>query len=147
MSCCDPKIDELLMQPSEVKLIVAVIMVDSDGRILIAKRPEGKLMSGLWEFPGGKALKQETPEAALVREIKEELGAKTCAGCLLPFAFASHRYEDFHLLMPVYICRKWEGIITGSEGQEIKWIKPSEIKNYPMPDANKQLMAALRSLL
>ena len=132
-----------------VKLITvsAVVMVDVDGRILIAQRPEGKNMAGLWEFPGGKIEPGETPERALIRELKEELGIDTTESCLAAFTFASHRYDDFHLLMPVFLCRKWDGFVTPQEGQVLKWVKISELKNYPMPPADKQLLAMIRDFL
>lgn len=132
-----------------VKLITvsAVVMVDVDGRILIAQRPEGKNMAGLWEFPGGKIEPGETPERALIRELKEELGIDTTESCLAAFTFASHRYDDFHLLMPVFLCRKWDGFVTPQEGQVLKWVKISELKNYPMPPADKPLLAMIRDFL
>jgi 8-oxo-dGTP diphosphatase len=132
-----------------VKLITvsAVVMVDVDGRILIAQRPEGKNMAGLWEFPGGKIESGETPERALIRELKEELGIDTTESCLAAFTFASHRYDDFHLLMPVFLCRKWDGFVTPQEGQVLKWVKISELKNYPMPPADKPLLAMIRDFL
>ena len=132
-----------------VKLITvsAVVMVDVDGRILIAQRPEGKNMAGFWEFPGGKIEPGETPERALIRELKEELGIDTTESCLAAFTFASHRYDDFHLLMPVFLCRKWDGFVTPQEGQVLKWVKISELKNYPMPPADKPLLAMIRDFL
>ena len=132
-----------------VKLITvsAVVMVDVDGRILIAQRPEGKNMAGLWEFPGGKIEPGETPERALIRELNEELGIDTTESCLAAFTFASHRYDDFHLLMPVFLCRKWDGFVTPQEGQVLKWVKISELKNYPMPPADKPLLAMIRDFL
>ena len=132
-----------------VKLITvsAVVVVDVDGRILIAQRPEGKNMAGLWEFPGGKIEPGETPERALIRELKEELGIDTTESCLAAFTFASHRYDDFHLLMPVFLCRKWDGFVTPQEGQVLKWVKISELKNYPMPPADKPLLAMIRDFL
>jgi len=133
----------------KVKLITvsAVVMVDVDGRILIAQRPEGKNMAGLWEFPGGKIEPGETPERALIRELNEELGIDTTESCLAAFTFASHRYDDFHLLMPVFLCRKWDGFVTPQEGQVLKWVKISELKNYPMPPADKPLLAMIRDFL
>src|SRR5471032_2726473 len=107
--------------PQPVVLVVAVALVDPDGRVLMAQRPEGKSMAGLWEFPGGKVQAGETPEAALVRELTEELGIDTSESCLAPLAFASHRYPDFHLLMPLFVCRRWRGIVTAREGQELAW--------------------------
>ena len=125
-------------------LVSAVALIDKDGRILIAKRPDGKSMAGLWEFPGGKVELGETPEQALVRELSEELGIKTWNSCLAPLTFASHAYEDFHLLMPLFVCRKWEGIIIPKEEQELKWVNSNELKNYPMPPADKPLIPILR---
>lgn len=125
-------------------LVSAVALIDQDGRILIAKRPDGKSMAGLWEFPGGKVELGETPEEALVRELSEELGIKTWNSCLAPLTFASHAYEDFHLLMPLFVCRKWEGIVIPKEEQELKWVYSSELKNYPMPPADKPLIPILR---
>jgi len=125
-------------------LVSAVALVDKDGRILIAKRPSGKSMAGLWEFPGGKVEFGETPEQALVRELSEELDIKTWNSCLAPLTFASHSYEEFHLLMPLFICRKWEGIIKPKEKQEIKCVYSKDLKNYPMPPADIPLIAILR---
>jgi 8-oxo-dGTP diphosphatase len=128
----------------KIILVSAVALIDQDGRILIAKRPDGKSMAGLWEFPGGKVELGETPEQALVRELSEELGIKTWNSCLAPLTFASHAYEDFHLLMPLFVCRKWEGIVIPKEEQELKWVYSSELKNYPMPPADKPLIPILR---
>jgi 8-oxo-dGTP diphosphatase len=128
-------------------LVAAVAMVDSDGRVMIAKRPEGKAMAGLWEFPGGKVHDGETPERALVRELAEEVGIDTQTSCLAPFTFASHIYEDFHLLMPLYLCRVWRGIPTPLEGQELKWVYPARLGDYPMPPADEPLVAMLRDFL
>ena len=125
-------------------LVSAVALIDQDGRILIAKRPDGKSMAGLWEFPGGKVELGETPEQALVRELSEELGIKTWNSCLAPLTFASHAYDDFHLLMPLFVCRKWEGIVIPKEEQELKWVYSNELKNYPMPPADKPLIPILR---
>ena len=125
-------------------LVAAIALIDLDGRVLIAQRPEGKSMAGLWEFPGGKVEEGEIPEAALIRECKEELGIDITAACLSPFAFASHTYEKFHLLMPLYLCRKWEGIVQGMEGQATKWVKIRELPQYPMPPADDPLVAMLR---
>ena len=125
-------------------LVSAVALIDKDGRILIAKRPDGKSMAGLWEFPGGKVELGETPEQALVRELSEELGIKTWNSCLAPLTFASHAYEDFHLLMPLFVCRKWEGIVIPKEEQELIWLYSNELKNYPMPPADKPLIPTLR---
>lgn len=128
-------------------LVAAVALVDADGRILLAQRPEGKSMAGLWEFPGGKIEPGETPEAALIRELHEELGIDTWASCLAPLSFASHAYEDFHLLMPLFICRKWEGQVTSREGQALKWVRPVDLRNYPMPAADVPLIPILRDWL
>ena len=130
-----------------VILVVAVALVDVDGRVLIAQRPENKSMAGLWEFPGGKVEIGELPEAALIRELDEELGINVSGNCLAPFTFASHGYQEFHLLMPLYICRVWEGTVTPKEGQKLKWVRPLELKKYPMPPADVPLVAMLRDLL
>jgi 8-oxo-dGTP diphosphatase len=132
---------------SDILLVVCGALVDADGRVLICQRPEGKTLSGLWEFPGGKVERDETPEAALVRELREELGIETGARCLSPLSFASHDYGDFHLLMPLYLCRKWEGIPMPQEGQAVKWVWPKNLADYPMPPADKPLLAALTDLL
>jgi 8-oxo-dGTP diphosphatase len=124
-----------------------VALVDVDGRVLIAQRPEGKSMAGLWEFPGGKVDAGETPEQALVRELHEELGIETTGSCLAPLAFASHGYEKFHLLMPVYACRKWAGTPQPREGQALKWVAPRDLARYPMPPADVPLVALMRDLL
>jgi 8-oxo-dGTP diphosphatase len=128
-------------------LVAAVVLVDADGRVLLAQRPEGKAMAGLWEFPGGKVDPGETPETALIRELAEELGVDVTASCLAPFTFASHSYPDFHLLMPLYVCRKWSGIPAAREGQRLKWVRPARLADYPMPPADKPLIAMLRDLL
>ncbi|WP_259781307.1 8-oxo-dGTP diphosphatase MutT [Aestuariispira ectoiniformans] len=128
-------------------LVVAVAMIDVDGRVLIAKRPEGKSMAGLWEFPGGKVENGETPEAALIRELHEELHVDTRESCLAPLTFASHEYDDFHLLMPLYVCRQWVGEPQPKEGQELAWVRPIRLKDYPMPPADIPLIAMLRDLL
>lgn len=125
-------------------LVVACALVDGDGRVLLAERPAGKAMAGLWEFPGGKIEPHETPEAALIRELKEELSIDVTAACLAPLSFASHAYADFHLLMPLYVCRKWDGQIRPREGQKTKWLRPRDMFDLPMPDADKPLIAALR---
>jgi 8-oxo-dGTP diphosphatase len=122
-------------------------LVDIDGRVLIARRPEGKSMAGLWEFPGGKVGADETPEAALIRELHEELGIDTRESCLAPLTFASHSYEDFQLLMPLYACRIWKGRPTPKEGQEIAWVRPLRLTDYPMPPADEPLVAMLRDFL
>ncbi len=128
-------------------LVAAAALVDADGRVLIARRPEGKPLAGLWEFPGGKVAPGETPEQALVRELHEELGLDTRTSCLAPIAFASHAYEDFHLLMPLFACRVWQGNPTAREGQELAWVKPVRLADYPMPPADEPLVALLRDLL
>jgi 8-oxo-dGTP diphosphatase len=128
-------------------LVAAVALVDPDGRVLIAQRPAGKSMAGLWEFPGGKVDAGETPEQALVRELHEELGIETATSCLAPIAFASHGYETFHLLMPVFACRKWTGTPQPREGQALKWVPPAELAHYPMPPADLPLVGLLRDLL
>jgi 8-oxo-dGTP diphosphatase len=130
-----------------VVLVVAVALVDADGRVLLAERPAGKPMAGFWEFPGGKVREGETPEAALIRELKEELGIDVAASCLAPFTFASHAYQDFHLLMPLYVCRRWQGMVTAQEGQRLTWARPARLAEYPMPPADKPLVAMLRDLL
>jgi 8-oxo-dGTP diphosphatase len=134
---------------AEVRLVLvaAVALVDTDGRVLLARRPEGKAMAGLWEFPGGKVKPGETPESALIRELTEELGIDVHASCLAPFAFASHAYSEFHLLMPLYVCRKWSGIPLPREGQRLAWAWPAQLSDYPMPPADKPLVAMLRDLL
>ena len=128
-------------------LVSAVALIDRDGRVLLAQRPEGKSMAGLWEFPGGKVEKGETPEAALVRELYEELGIETWDSCLAPLTFASHKYEDFHLLMPLYACRKWSGIVQPKEGQTLKWVAARDLSKYPMPAADLPLIPILRDWL
>lgn len=128
-------------------LVAAVALIDADGRVLLADRPEGKEMAGLWEFPGGKVDPGETPEAALIRELREELGIDTQESCLAPFTFASHAYEKFHLLMPLYLCRKWEGAPHPHEGQRLAWVRPTKLRNYPMPPADKPLVAMLLDFL
>lgn len=125
-------------------LVAAVAMLDVDGRVLIAQRPEGKMMSGFWEFPGGKVDRGETPEAALVRELDEELGVDIRESCLAPLAFASHDYDTFHLLMPLYVCRTWKGQVTAREGQKLAWVRPARLGDYPMPPADIPLVAILR---
>ncbi len=128
-------------------LVVAVALVDADGRVLVSRRPEGKPMAGLWEFPGGKVHDGETPEQALIREMREELAIDTAESCLAPFTFASHEYEDFHLLMPLYICRVWKGVVAPREGQKLKWLRPDALRDYPMPPADAPLVAMLRDWL
>ncbi|NWG45591.1 MAG: 8-oxo-dGTP diphosphatase MutT [Alphaproteobacteria bacterium] len=128
-------------------LVVACALVDRDRRIAIARRPEGKPMAGLWEFPGGKVEPGERPEQALIRELREELSIDVEASCLAPFVFASHAYPEFHLLMPLYVCRRWKGIVRPREGQVVKWVSASELETYPMPPADLPLIALLRDLL
>ena len=128
-------------------LVSAVALIDADGRILLTRRPEGKSMAGLWEFPGGKVEPGETPEAALIRELQEELGIDTWASCLAPLSFASHSYDEFHLLMPLFACRKWQGIPRAREGQALKWVHARELRDYPMPPADIPLIPILRDWL
>ncbi len=130
-----------------IVLVAAVALVDADGRVLLAQRPEGKSMAGLWEFPGGKVHNGETPEAALIRELKEELGIDVTASCLAPIAFASHTYDDFHLLMPLFVCRIWQGEPQGLEGQALQWIRPVRMGDVEMPPADAPLVATLRDLI
>src|SRR4029077_10516418 len=122
-----------------IVLVAAVALIDPDGRVLLAQRPEGKHLAGLWEFPGGKVQPGETPEAALIREPDEEIGIDVVASCLAPFTFASHAYPEFHLLMPLYVCRKWSCIARAREGQQLKWVPPAQLPDYPMPPADKPL--------
>ena len=128
-------------------LVVACALVDQDNRILIAQRPPGKKLEGLWEFPGGKLDPGERPEEALIRELREELSIEAKAPCLAPLTFASHAYDDFHLLMPLYICRRWEGFVRPREGQAIKWVRPRDLRNWPMPPADEPLIPHLVDLL
>ncbi len=128
-------------------LVAAVALIDADGRVLIAQRPEGKTLAGLWEFPGGKLEPGERPEAALIRELHEELGITVKVACLAPLTFASHAYDDFHLLMPLYICRRWEGLAISKEGQNLKWVRPNKLRDYPMPAADIPLIPHLTGLL
>jgi 8-oxo-dGTP diphosphatase len=128
-------------------LVAACALIDSDGRVLLARRPEGKAMAGLWEFPGGKLQPGETPEAALVRELKEELGIDVASNCLAPFVFASHPYERFHLLMPLFLCRRWRGVPQGNEGQALAWVRPDKLADYAMPPADRPLVPLLRDFL
>ena len=131
----------------ELVLVVACALVDADGRVLLAKRPPGKPLAGLWEFPGGKVETGETPEAALIRELKEELDIDVTAKCLAPLSFASHTYPEFHLLMPLYVCRRWEGDIAPLQGQQLAWVRAQKLADYAMPPADEPLKAALRELL
>jgi 8-oxo-dGTP diphosphatase len=128
-------------------LVSACAMVDIDGRVLICKRPQGKQLAGLWEFPGGKVEPGETPEEALIRELKEELGVTITETCLAPFVFASHAYDSFHLLMPLYLCRRWEGFVLAHEHEDLAWVRPDALANYPMPPADGPLAAYLRDFL
>ncbi|MGO6740134.1 8-oxo-dGTP diphosphatase MutT [Rhizobium ruizarguesonis] len=131
----------------KILLVAACALIDADGRILLAQRPEGKSLAGLWEFPGGKVEPGETPEETLVRELEEELSINTKIACLAPLTFASHSYETFHLLMPLYICRRYEGIPQGREGQALKWVRPQALRDYPMPPADEPLIPMLQDLL
>ncbi|MBO3762361.1 8-oxo-dGTP diphosphatase MutT [Ciceribacter sp. L1K22] len=135
------------MSERKILLVAACALVDSDGRILLSQRPEGKALAGLWEFPGGKVEPGETPEETLVRELDEELGIQTKVPCLAPLTFASHTYDDFHLLMPLYICRRYEGIPHGREGQAVKWVRANALRDYPMPPADEPLIPFLQDLL
>jgi 8-oxo-dGTP diphosphatase len=128
-------------------LVVAAALIDADDRVLIARRPEGKPLAGLWEFPGGKVDPGERPETALIRELAEELGIEVEEACLAPLTFASHTYEDFHLLMPLYVCRRWRGIVRAGEAQALKWVRPQDLRGYPMPPADAPLIPALIDLL
>ncbi|MBO0739941.1 MAG: (deoxy)nucleoside triphosphate pyrophosphohydrolase [Hyphomicrobiaceae bacterium] len=132
---------------SDILLVAACALIDADGRVLLAKRPRGRPLEGLWEFPGGKVEAGETPEAALVRELDEELGIAVTETCLAPLTFASHTYEAFHLLMPLYACRKWEGEVTAKQGQELVWVRAKRLADYAMPPADEPLKAMLRDLL
>jgi len=130
-----------------ILLVAACALVDSDGRVLLTQRPEGKQLAGLWEFPGGKVEPGETPEETLIRELQEEIGITTKVACLAPLTFASHTYEYFHLLMPLYVCRRYEGIARGLEGQALKWVRPKDMRDYPMPPADEPLIPFLLDLL
>ncbi|MCA3507254.1 MAG: 8-oxo-dGTP diphosphatase MutT [Rhodobacter sp.] len=131
----------------KIVLVSAVALIDADGRVLLAQRPEGRSMAGLWEFPGGKVEPGETPEAALIRELKEELGIDTWHSCLAPLTFASHAYPEFHLLMPLFACRRWQGAATPREGQTLAWVRPAALRDYPMPPADLPLIPVLRGWL
>ena len=133
--------------PLPIVLVVAVALIDVDGRVLIAKRPEGKKLAGLWEFPGGKVEPGERPEAALIRELREELGIEVSESCLAPFVFAGHAYDSFHLLMPLYLCRRWNGVVAAREHDALAWVRPDRLSDYPMPPADEPLVAWLRDLL
>ena len=137
------------MSHGQVKLLLvaACALIDADGRVLLAQRPEGKSMAGLWEFPGGKVETGERPEQTLIRELNEELGIHVKEDCLAPFAFASHGYDNFHLLMPLYLCRRWDGLVVAREHQKLAWVRPNEMGDYKMPPADVPLVAQLRDLL
>jgi 8-oxo-dGTP diphosphatase len=135
------------VQSKNVVLVAACALIDADGRVLIAQRPPGRSMAGLWEFPGGKVDLGETPEACLIRELHEELGIVVNESCLAPLTFASHNYPDFHLLMPLYVCRRWEGTVRAQEGQELAWVRPNQMKQFPMPPADIPLIPHLTALL
>lgn len=132
---------------STLVLVAACALIDADGRVLIAQRPEGKPMAGLWEFPGGKVEQGELPEQTLIRELKEELGITVSEACLAPLTFASHAYSDFHLLMPLYVCRRWEGTVTATEGQRLAWVRANRLRDYEMPPADVPLISHLVALL
>jgi 8-oxo-dGTP diphosphatase len=131
----------------KVVTVAACALIDADGRVLLAQRPEGKSMAGLWEFPGGKIEAGETPEQSLIRELEEELGIIVKEACLAPLTFASHSYPDFHLLMPLYVCRRWDGMVTAREGQSLAWVRPNRLRDYPMPPADIPLIPHLTALL
>lgn len=132
---------------SNLVLVAACALVDADGRVLLAQRPQGKPMAGLWEFPGGKVESGERPEETLIRELEEELGIVVREPCLAPLTFASHAYPDFHLLMPLYVCRRWEGTVTPREGQSLAWVRPNKLRDYEMPPADVPLVSHLMALL
>jgi 8-oxo-dGTP diphosphatase len=132
---------------AKIVLVAACALVDADGRVLIAQRPEGKMMAGLWEFPGGKIEADERPEQTLIRELREELDIIVSEACLAPLTFASHSYANFHLLMPLYVCRRWEGTVTAREGQQLAWVKPNRLRDYDMPPADVPLVSHLMALL
>lgn len=142
-----PTIDPKGFSQMEIKLVVCAALIDKDGRVLVNLRPKGKVMAGFWEFPGGKVKPHETPENALIRELEEELGINTWDSCLAPLTFASHKYKEFHLLMPLYVCRKWVGIIKPRENQELKWYYPNQLMNVKMLPADIPLIAHLRDLV
>ena len=141
----DPAPDAL--KPVRLVLVAACALIDADGRVLLAQRPSGKSMAGLWECPGGKVDPGESPEASLIRELNEELGIVVQESCLAPLSFASHRYADFHLLMPLYVCRRWDGIVRAREAQQLAWVRPGRLREYPMPPADAPLIAHLTALL
>lgn len=144
---CLDRAADALAAPLPLLLVAAVALIDADGRVLLARRPEGKALAGLWEFPGGKVQDGEAPEATVIRELREELAIDITESCLAPFAFASHRYPDFHLLMPLYLCRVWRGTPQPQEGQALKWLRPREMAALPMPPADAPLVAMLRDWL
>ncbi len=133
--------------PKPLLLVAACALIDVDGRVLIAQRPKGKQLADLWEFPGGKVEPGESPEQALIRELKEELGVEVTEACLAPFVFTTHAYESFHLLMPLWLCRRWSGVVTAHEHQALAWVKPNKLSDYPMPPADEPLVAYLRDFL
>ncbi len=143
----DPDAAAIPAGPKPLILVAACALIDRDGRILLARRPEGKKMAGLWEFPGGKFNPGETPEAALIRELREELGIDVASNCLAPFTFASHEYDSFHLLMPLFLCRRWKGKPESREGQQLAWVRPENLAEYPMPAADRPLVPLLRDFL
>ena len=132
---------------AKLVLVAACALIDVDGRVLLAQRPPGKMMAGLWEFPGGKVESGERPEDSLIRELKEELGIVVREACLAPLTFASHAYPEFHLLMPLFVCRRWDGTVTPREGQRLAWVRPNRLREYPMPPADEPLIAHLTALL
>ena len=136
-----------MLEAVPLLFVVAAALVDADNRVLIAQRPEGKALAGLWEFPGGKLAPGERPEAALIRELDEELGITVKEDCLAPLSFASHAYPDFHLMMPLWVCRRWEGLVSSREGQALKWVRPGKLRQYPMPPADEPLIPPLIDLL
>lgn len=142
-----PEVELKYRDDLKTVLVAAVALVDVDGRVLIAERPEGKSMAGLWEFPGGKVEEGETPERALIRELKEELSIDVTEACLAPFTFASHIYDDFHLLMPLYLCRRWDGMVYPREGQRVRWLRPLDLRDIAMPPADAPLVAMLKDFL
>ena len=142
------KPDSLMNEPEmPLLLVAAVALIDADNRVLIAQRPAGKPMAGLWEFPGGKVEPGERPEAALIRDLREDLGIEVSESCLAPFVFASHAYDNFHLLMPLYLCRRWSGVVVAHEHAALAWVKPAKLSDYPMPPADAPLVAWLRDTI
>jgi 8-oxo-dGTP diphosphatase len=142
-----PLLPQARMPGLKLTLVVACALVDADRRVLIAQRPEGKTLAGLWEFPGGKVEPGERPEATLIRELHEEIGITVSEPCLAPLTFASHAYETFHLLMPLYVCRRWEGLVVAREGQKLAWVRVNKLRDYPMPPADIPLISHLEDLL